>query len=87
MPLSEGGDYKLLTMISPSCQFTYVNNPIVNKSIKIYGDLFGGVNYYPYLCIVSVVNRHVSGVVKSETGSGGMSFAEGRLHPALYFYI
>jgi hypothetical protein len=49
-----------------------------------------------YLCmsfiirtfILSVwIDRHLSGVVKSETCSGGTSFAEGRLHPALYFYI
>ena len=45
--------------------FTYVNNPIVNNSHKIYGGMFGGVNYNPYLCIVSgSVRRRVR-----ETGS------------------
>jgi hypothetical protein len=37
--------------------------------------------------ILSVlIDRHVSGVVKSETCSGGISFAEGRLQLALIYY-
>jgi len=48
-----------------------------------------------YLCmsfIISIfvlsvwIDRHLSGVVKSETCSGGISFAEGRLQLALIYY-
>ena len=55
----------------------YHRTPLIKIIIKYMGE---------YLCMSFIIRTFILSVVKTETCSGGISFAEGRLQPALIYY-